>query len=180
MMEGVYQWIRNLAGYLMFLTVLEQVLPGKKYGKYIQLFAGMVLIILVLQPVTDGARLSEQIASAYRELEFQYEAEDLRVDILGVEEKQLRHLIAQYESAVAMDVRQMSEDMGFAVQTCDVSICMEESDECFGTVTAIAMEVRQRETDGGRGAVGRLQRKLASYYHLGESYVEIRVSERER
>ena len=46
-MEGLYEWIRNITYYLIFMTVVTNLLPDKKYEKYFRLFAGMVLILLV-------------------------------------------------------------------------------------------------------------------------------------
>ena len=31
---AVYEWIRNLTAFFLFLSVLENLLPGDKYGKY--------------------------------------------------------------------------------------------------------------------------------------------------
>ena len=58
-MEAFYGWVRSLTGYFLFMLVLEHLLPGKKYGKYIRLFAGMVLILLVLQPLAGNLRIDE-------------------------------------------------------------------------------------------------------------------------
>ena len=48
-MTAVYEWIRNLTAFFLFLSVMENLLPGQKYGKYIRLFAGMVLILLAVE-----------------------------------------------------------------------------------------------------------------------------------
>ncbi len=53
-MTAVYEWIRNLTAFFLFLSVMENLLPGQKYGKYIRLFAGMVLILLAVEPFTPG------------------------------------------------------------------------------------------------------------------------------
>ena len=47
-MEGLYEWIRNITYYLIFMTVVTNLLPDKKYEKYFRLFAGMVLILLAV------------------------------------------------------------------------------------------------------------------------------------
>lgn len=217
-MEALYTWIRNLAGYFLFVTVLEQLLPGKKYGKYVRLFAGMVLILLVLQPFLDRVWLEEQIARAYESLVFQYEAEDLEKDLLGIETQRLSQMISQYENAVAEDVRQIAEDAGYAVTTCRVQICRDQDAEEFGTVTAVSLGINDERSavdadeekaheneqiptvipvvvELGKPAAGeekrqllaadhpaaeKLRRRIASYYHLEESYVEIQVSEGKR
>ena len=56
-MEELYGWIRNLTGFFLFMSVTENLLPGKAYTKYIRLFSGMVLILLVLRPLAGDLRL---------------------------------------------------------------------------------------------------------------------------
>ncbi len=233
-MDAVYGWIRNLTGFFLFWSVLENLLPGKKYGRYMRLFGGMVLILLVIAPLTGGLRIEERIAQYYELLVLRYDAGDLREEILGVEDRRLEQLIASYEDAVEEDVRQMAEDAGYRTRDCRVRIARDPEDERFGEVTAIALDLgrgpaavpggalaqTEKEagepadvrpvtpvetvaavavgaasrdggkeagagTDGQSGAASleagaaALQKKIASYYHLEESYVEIQVLEPE-
>jgi len=235
-LEGLYGWIRNLTGYFLFMSVLDNLLPGKKYTRYIRLFSGMVLILLVLQPLTVSLRLEERIAHYYESSVFRYQADNLKQEILGVEKQQLEQLIGQYEHAVEQDLEAMAEDIGFAVQTCRAEIGRQQETETFGTVTGIWMTVERNSgvlgagdgevrVDGAARAeeqvheenpvrpvnpvqietsaesqisgegkspaqpqshadlqaeAGKLRRKIASYYNLEETYVEIQVVEGKR
>lgn len=221
-MEGLYGWVRNIAGYFLFLAVLDNLIPGKGYQKYIRLFAGVVVILLVLEPFVGGMRLEERIARFYETRIFQYQAQDLQKEILGMENRRLEGIIKQYETAVAEDIRQMAEDMGFRVYGCQAEIEKRE-EERFGEVRAIWMKVgtkdgelgeeqkrgegiepiavavetsgegelweeqdwelsresRRRQQETENLTVGRLRRRIASYYGLEEAYVEIQVIEGE-
>ncbi len=44
-------WIKNLVGYLLIVSVVTQMMPNGKYEQYVKLFTGFLLIILILQPV---------------------------------------------------------------------------------------------------------------------------------
>ena len=55
-MEAVYGWVKNIIYYMIFLSVVNNLLADSKYGKYIRLFSGMVLILLVVSPFTGGHR----------------------------------------------------------------------------------------------------------------------------
>lgn len=218
MIEGIYGWLRNITCYMLFMSVLDNLLPGKKYGKYLRLFAGMVLILLVVQPFTGGLRLEDRIAHYYEAFVFRYQAEDLKQELLGVEQQRLEQMIGQYEEAVEQDLSVMAEDAGLKVLVCQATICRETESEAFGTVDGIRLEVAlaqgtehtktatqkdsvepvkqvepvrigeaqtQEETppadrkrqEEERAAVAKLRRKIASYYNLEESYVEIQVVE---
>ena len=70
-MKELYQWIQNLTGFFLFLSVAERLLPGKQYGKYLRLFSGMILVFIVLQPLTEGMHLEDTIAGYYESFLFQ-------------------------------------------------------------------------------------------------------------
>lgn len=228
-MEAVYEWIRNITGYILFMTVLDNLLPGKKYGKYLKLFSGMVLILLIIQPLTGSIRLEDKIARYYEAFVFQYETDDLRQEILGMEDTRMNQIITAYEAAVAEDVRQMAAEEGFGVVSCQVTIESDSEAADFGTVRKTSLwvipdgveEVNQNQVygaapvepvkpvtvdpvepitqnsmadpEGGPAAeanrekweeerlgVGKLRRKIVSYYGLEESYVEIQIMESQR
>lgn len=177
-MDGVYAWIRNLTGFFLFLSVIDNLLPGKAYTRYIRLFSGMVLILIVMQPFTSGLRLEERIAGWYETFVFQYRAEELEQEILNVEEKRLDQLIGQYERAVEMDVRAMAEDAGFSVRELTAAIGKDQGAEDFGRVTKIRMTLEPGEGSQEMEQAGKLRREIAACYELEDAYVEIQIAER--
>lgn len=139
--EGLYGWLRNITCYILFMSILDNLLPGKKYGKYLKLFAGMVLILLVVQPFTGSLRLEDKIAHYYESFVFRYQADDLRQELLGVEEQRLEQMILQYEEAVGQDLTMMAEDSGLTVLACRAAIGREQETERFGMVQSVSMKV---------------------------------------
>lgn len=150
-MEGLYGWLRNITCYILFISILDNLLPGKKYGKYLKLFAGMVLILLVVQPFTGSLRLEDRIAHYYESFVFRYQADDLKQEILGMEQQRLDQMIAQYEEAVAQDLILMAEDSGLTAVACRAVIERDQEAERFGMVQSIRMQVRQEDAEGGGG-----------------------------
>lgn len=154
-MDGLYAWIRSVACYFLFMSVLDQLLPNRKYVKYIRLFGGMILILLVFHPLTGSLHIEDRIARYYEEFVFQNEANDLKKEILGVEQQQLSEMIRQYENAIALDIKMMAEDTGVAVKSCAVRICGDMEQEQFGKVEKIELQVsgkrsEERETRASR------------------------------
>ena len=103
-MEAVYGWVKNIIYYMIFLSVVNNLLADSKYGKYIRFFSGMVLILLVVSPFTGGLHLDEQISSMFKSISFQNDTDDLKQDLWGMEERRLDQVIREYEQAVAADV----------------------------------------------------------------------------
>lgn len=150
-MEELYGWIRNITYYLIFMTVVSNLLPGKKYEKYLKLFAGMVLILLVLKPVTGGLRLDDRLAYYFEAISFKKEADELKAELSGMEGKRLDNIIGQYEAAVANDIKSMAETAGFVCKKADVTIETEEDSELFGQVKAVFLLLAPDIYEGAEG-----------------------------
>ena len=49
--ESLFEWIRNVAYYMILVTAVMHVVPKGNYQKYIRLFTGMILILLLSSPI---------------------------------------------------------------------------------------------------------------------------------
>ena len=147
-MNLLYQWLGSILCFLIFITMASALLPSKKYEKYIRFFAGMVLILLVVQPLTGSLRLEDRIAYYFEAISFQKESQDLSRQILGIENERLVRVIAEYEHAVEQDVANMAADMGFVAEEVKVTIENDQEKENYGTVTHVFMQVAWEEEGG--------------------------------
>lgn len=170
---AVYEWIRNLTAFFLFLSVMENLLPGQKYGKYIRLFAGMVLILLAVEPFTSGLDLEEVLARSYEDLVIRGEAGELKEQLGEAERERLSRVLSQYEDAVSRDVRELAQSFGLVLSDCSVRIEDNESSPEFGTVRKISAVLPPKS---GEAEKEKLENKLQEYYGLEEQYVEIEIA----
>ena len=170
---AVYEWIRNLVAFFLFLSVMENLLPGQKYGKYIRLFAGMVLILLVAEPFTSGFDLEEVLARSYENLVLRWEAGELRDDLGAEEQEYLGRVLSEYEEAVSQDIQELARSCGLDLSECSVHIENNENSPQFGTVQSIFAVLPQQS---GETEKEKLSNKIQEYYGLEENYVEIQIA----
>ena len=74
--------ILNMVRYVAVFYLLEQtvlnLLPGKIYEKYVRFYLGLLLVLLLLQPVLRIFRLTETLDAEALVYETVQEADDLR------------------------------------------------------------------------------------------------------
>ena len=80
------EWIKNLVGYLMIVSVVTQMLPSEQYKQYVRLFTGCLLIVLVLRPVLKIDTAEQYLEN--RIVEFVREQEELENQI-GMQSEKL-------------------------------------------------------------------------------------------
>ncbi len=51
MFDYIYEWMKNIAFYLVIVVVVLQMIPGETYKKYIRFFAGLILILMLAGPI---------------------------------------------------------------------------------------------------------------------------------
>ena len=60
-------WLRNLIGYLLAVSVMMQMIPNPGYEKYVRLFTGFLLILLVLNPILKIGAADELVQKRIEE-----------------------------------------------------------------------------------------------------------------
>ena len=163
-MQAVYDWVRNIVSYLLFIRVLTGILPSVKYEKYIRLFAGCILILLVLRPLTEGLRLEDKIGGLFLSISFENEAGELRGQLEEMEEKRLERLFEQYEEEAAREMSRMAEEEGYLVKSAALHLERSRESEYFGRVKDAELALSRAagmknkssaDAPGPKGAAGR-------------------------
>ena len=67
MLEYIYLWMKNIAFYLVIIVAVMQMVPGENYKKYIQFFTGMILILMLTEPISKIFGMTKLQSDTYRE-----------------------------------------------------------------------------------------------------------------
>lgn len=144
-MDAIYEWVRNIVYYLIFMTIITNLLPAGKYEKYLRLFAGCILILLVIKPLTGSLRLEEKINAVFRSVSFENEAGELKGELDGMEQKRLEHLIGRYEASAEEELIRMAGEEGIEAIAASVAIEGDSTKPDFGKVKKIALKLKKTE-----------------------------------
>ena len=153
-MEALDTWVRNIVFYLIFMTFVTNLLPGKAYVRYFRLFTGMVLILLVLSPLTGSLNLDERLAYYFESISFQSEAGEYRGQIEEMERKRLEQLIGQYEAAASEDLERRLSDAGCRGVRAQVRISRDRESSDFGTVETVEVWIEEMKAAPGSESEG--------------------------
>ena len=144
-MEAITHWAGNIVSYLVFLTVLTGLLPAHKYEKYIRLFAGCILLLIVLKPLTDGLRLEERLNYLFTSLSFENEAGELKSEMDEIEVRRRNMVLSQYEAEASKEAVRVAAEAGFSVEKADVELEKDPESEQFASVRSVTVYVAGQE-----------------------------------
>lgn len=66
MIAFIYDWMENIAFYLVILVAIMQMIPQNSYQKYIRFFAGMILILMLAGPLLKIFGMTELHNTEYQ------------------------------------------------------------------------------------------------------------------
>lgn len=66
MIAFIYEWMENIAFYLVILVAVMQMIPQSSYQKYIRFFAGMILILMLSGPILRLFGMTEFQSAEYQ------------------------------------------------------------------------------------------------------------------
>lgn len=179
-MSGIYEWIRSLVFYLILMTMILNLLPDKKYEKYLRLYTGVVFLMLVFGPFTDLTGAEARIAGAFEQLTFQNDAKLLRREIEDADGKRMERLADGYREAVETDLRIMAEGISVECRSAEVTMETDAESAEFGRLRSVDMRIGMASGSGDRDErlrvnreIGNLRKRIGEYYGLEEGKITI-------
>lgn len=73
MFQYLYEWIQNIAFYMVLVMMIIQVLPNTEYKKYVRFFTGLVLILMLAVPILKLFGMDKNITEIYKNETYQAE-----------------------------------------------------------------------------------------------------------
>ncbi len=71
MIAFFYQWLQNIAFYLILITAIIQIIPNHSYKKYIRFFTGLILIVMLSEPIMKAIGMQATFSELYHNASYQ-------------------------------------------------------------------------------------------------------------
>lgn len=86
MINFLYEWMRGIAYYMVLITAIIQVAAAESYRKYIRLFTGIILVLMILAPVIQVFGLTEKEVWTWEE-EYEKTAQKIEERVKEMEQE---------------------------------------------------------------------------------------------
>jgi len=167
--------------FMILMTVIMNLLPDKKYEKYLRLFTGMVFLLLFFAPISNLNRIEAQMAEAFERITFRTDARLLEKEIQDTDGARMQNLILQYEAVLERELRTMAESV--QAECVEVSISMETDlgNENFGQLQKVTMvflleeDAEAEQTWNVNRQSLELRAQIGEYYGMEEDDIAIVV-----
>lgn len=106
-MKELYQWLQDLAVYLILVSAILQALPQESYQKYIRFFPGLVLIILLMTPLLRLTDMEDSFRSRVQEQNMEQESASFLEEIREKQEEGKGEMTLETEEKEQIEVEEI-------------------------------------------------------------------------
>ena len=119
MKAEIYQWIRILATFYILFTAVLQLMPDKKYERYIRSFMGLLLIYMLCTPLFSFLRGSREMIGDFSQ---HYSEEVQNLEQKETQDLQGFYIRKGFRQELSEQITKKCEDAGIKVQETVVDI----------------------------------------------------------
>ena len=165
-MAEVFSWVRGIVFYLIFVSLLYQLLPGEKYKKYVHVCAGMIFVLVVMTPLLRLFHINDRLAYytslenfkiAVRDAGFNWTQTDLTkttssentdatAHVTDADNQKIDAVWTQYKSSIEKEVFAQFEGAKVYPIAVDLTIDEDESSDNYGRVLQLSVTVTDNVT----------------------------------
>ena len=155
----IYEWMKNLAVFYIFLTVVTHLVPDGRYEEYIRFFMGLLLIYMVcIMLCTMAGKSSEMI----RQFSTEYNAEITRLKLKENKNLQSFYINEEYEKEIRKIILEILKSTG--IKKADAAVHIE------GENLSAEIYLQQKITEEQEG---RLENALWQKLGIGKENCQI-------
>lgn len=143
-MDFILSWIRNLVVYLILIAIILTIVPSEKYKKYVQLFLGLVLAVLIARPFLKLFQ-TDSLLNGYFEF-YPVIAEEMETlpELKEVEEQRNQVILDAYRVQIQENLTASANEKGWDIVELEIQWGEEED---FGIIQQMRINVEDKEEE---------------------------------
>lgn len=156
--------IREIAVFLILVSIISNFLPEDNYRKYIKIISGVIIILIIMNPIHKIFK-GEEIVSMFEDVYKKNDLVEMKKSMEGMNSEIYQKTLEEYETEIGTQLKNCLEERGFHIE--DIRIRMNvEGEELYLEEVYIRVGDRYGTYDEG---VGRSTSEFIKTY-LWEEY----------
>lgn len=173
-MEFITDWARQIAAYLIFESVLYNVIRKQSYWKYVRLVMGIILMLLLAVPLINLFGKSEDYQFYLSQYLLTGQAKDSAfIQEIGAQKDKL--LLQEVERMVRERIERIVTGYGMEVREAKLEFCTEETE--YGRLKEIQLVLEANEDNYYEDSLQaiRIRERLAEEFGTEKSEITITI-----
>lgn len=181
MMDIFKETVKEIAGFLLVVSVLENLIQNGNFKKYLKMAAGIVLILIIIQPVAKLSGSHYDYSNMFTLQEYEEDIRQMEQSLGDVNRMASADIMNQYKLYMEEKISRDLTEAGFDIKevTVDLSMNREEQVE-LGKMTIRCNNEKEKElihvgneVSGIDAEKEYLKKYVANLYMIDEAVIEI-------
>lgn len=114
MFAYLFEWIQNIAFYLILITAVLHIIPSTTYKNYIRFFTGLILILLLIQPILSLTKGDIALEQVYQNATYKQQKKEMEeaTEYLKNVQLDVEDIVKNKESNIWVGEIEIGEDEG--------------------------------------------------------------------
>lgn len=141
----IKNWIQNLVAFLLLISLVNQLIPGANFQKYIRLTTGLILIYVMLSPMIQWMNIDEKALVNLIQSEMNTAVEEAKSSKSVFDTSKV--FVKQYKSMIGEEIISYFDSFSVKVAYWEVQLNEDSSSSDYGTVKAISIGIIPADMD---------------------------------
>lgn len=181
-MEEVYAVIREICILIILTSIIDNLLQGSVYRKYVRLVSGIMITLAIISPVLEVISAGDVYAAYVDRYINKLDINEYERELKIYTEEDVTPSF--YRDMLDRSLREYLESEGYELINCEWNIVNDEDNEMYGSIRGMNVVVKSGgghtidevhiDENGQIELYNReLEQKLAGYYGISEDIVEV-------
>ena len=148
MFEAVKGWVSNIIAVILFVSIIEIILPEGKMRKYVNLAAGVLIVLIIISPLVRAFNKDLQIEMPEMNLKEPIPLEELKTQGKKIEDMRAKQIVDAYRTKIEKSIeKQVNEIKGVSCQRVVCKVIEDSIKEDFGDIKEITLYVSKKKEE---------------------------------
>jgi stage III sporulation protein AF len=157
-MEFLRDWVVNIVITMIFVTIVEIMMPGGSTRKYISLVIGLMVMFVIINPVLILMAGDFDFGSRVYETSRSIALGDVNYRMSKLENSSREGVIKLYKSSLEQQIKKDIEDKGLGEVQAEVEIEERHDAQDFGSITGIRVVITGTADKDRAGGIKKVDR----------------------
>lgn len=154
MFEALKGWVASIIAVILFVSLVEIILPEGKMRKYVNLTAGVLVVLIIISPLFKVFNKSIEIDIPEMSLKESVPLEELKIQGEKIGNMRSKQIIYAYREKMAKNIReQVNEIEGISCEKVVCKIIEDAGKESFGDIQDVTLYINKKQHQGTKSNI---------------------------
>lgn len=139
-MQGVYSWLKTIVIFMIFLTILSNLLGKSDFKKYIRVVTGLLLVLVTMNPILKLISMDESFDYYFDSVSFNLQTTEVANEMKDAEKAQRQNILKKYKEEIVSQIEDLLKAEDLYLLSATVTIEEDSNSDDYAKIKQLTVE----------------------------------------